>query len=216
MAKEFRLPDIGEGLTEAEIVRWLIPEGEPVKADQPVVEVETDKAVVEIPSPYGGVVLHHGGAEGQTLAVGDILMVIGEPGEVWAPASESPTTRPEVVDKVDENVATDEGMPEPGKPPPQATVRPSPSPNKAPNPNQAQAHISESAKPIVGSLSEDAHELAPRRDRVATALSQAQALPLVRKLAKDLGVDLDDVTGTGPDGRILREDVLAAGEAVAA
>ena len=70
MAKEFRLPDIGEGLTEAEIVRWLIPEGGAVKADQPVVEVETDKAVVEIPSPYGGVVLHHGGAEGQTLAVG--------------------------------------------------------------------------------------------------------------------------------------------------
>ena len=76
MAKEFRLPDIGEGLTEAEIVRWLIPEGGAVKADQPVVEVETDKAVVEIPSPFAGFVIHHGGSEGQTIAVGDVLMVV--------------------------------------------------------------------------------------------------------------------------------------------
>ena len=81
MAKEFRLPDIGEGLTEAEIVRWLVAEGERVEADQPVVEVETDKAVVEIPSPYAGIVLKHGGAEGETLAVGSVLVVIGEPGE---------------------------------------------------------------------------------------------------------------------------------------
>ncbi|HEX9761981.1 MAG TPA: biotin/lipoyl-containing protein, partial [Acidimicrobiia bacterium] len=81
MAKEFRLPDIGEGLTEAEIVRWLVAEGERVEADQPVVEVETDKAVVEIPSPYAGIVIEHGGAEGETLAVGSVLVVIGEPGE---------------------------------------------------------------------------------------------------------------------------------------
>ncbi len=73
-----------------------------------------------------------------------------------------------------------------------------------------------SAKPIVGSLSEDATELAPRRDRVASALSKTQALPLVRKLAKDLGVDLDEITGTGADGRVVREDVLAAAEAKAA
>jgi len=62
VAREFRLPDIGEGLTEAEIVRWLIAEGDPVEADQPIVEVETDKAVVEIPSPYEGIVVRHVGA----------------------------------------------------------------------------------------------------------------------------------------------------------
>ena len=81
MAREFKLPDIGEGLTEAEIVRWLIPEGERVEADQPVVEVETDKAVVEIPSPYAGVVLKHGGTEGQTIDVGSVLLVIGDDDE---------------------------------------------------------------------------------------------------------------------------------------
>ena len=82
MAREFLLPDIGEGLTEAEIVRWLVPEGGRVEADQPVVEVETDKAVVEIPSPYAGTVLRHGGVEGETIRVGSVLVVIGEDGEV--------------------------------------------------------------------------------------------------------------------------------------
>ncbi len=207
MVKEFRLPDIGEGLTEAEIIRWLIPEGGAVKADQPVVEVETDKAVVEIPSPYSGFVLHHGGSEGQTLAVGDVLMVIGDEGEEWAPPSPVSNTKvgvtsipsEEVVDEVNEDVATEEGMPEPG------------TPGNSPGIEQ-----SASVQPIVGSLSEDAVELAPRQDRVASALAGAQALPVVRKLAKDLDVDLDTVTGTGPDGRIVREDVIAAAEAKAA
>ena len=206
MAKEFRLPDIGEGLTEAEIVRWLIPEGSPVRADQPVVEVETDKAVVEIPSPYTGFVLHHGGTEGQTLAVGDVLMVIGDEGEEWAPPPPVSNTKvgvtsvptEEDVDKVNEDVATEEGMPEPGAPPSSGVEPPN------------------SVRPIVGTLNEDAAELAPRQDRVASALAGAQALPVVRKLAKDLDVDLDTVTGTGPDGRIVREDVIAAAEAKAA
>ena len=72
MAQVFRLPDIGEGLAEAEIVRWLIPVGGSVAMDQPVVEVETDKAIVEIPSPYAGVVLFHGGAEGEIVEVGEL------------------------------------------------------------------------------------------------------------------------------------------------
>ena len=107
MAREFLLPDIGEGLTEAEIVRWLVPVGGRVEADQPVVEVETDKAVVEIPSPYAGIVLSHGGAEGETIQVGSVLLVIGEEGEagsrdvVEAPAtamaSESEPVAPAVT-----------------------------------------------------------------------------------------------------------------------
>ncbi|HUP15003.1 MAG TPA: dihydrolipoamide acetyltransferase family protein [Acidimicrobiia bacterium] len=224
MAKEFRLPDIGEGLTEAEIVRWLIPVGGAVKADQPVVEVETDKAVVEIPSPFAGFVIHHGGSEGQTMAVGEVLLVVGEQGEVWpanvappvteAGAAESRYGQPadEVVDVINEQVATDEGMPEPGSPPSRPPESPPPE-SPAPQSPAPQSPKSESAKPIVGSLSEDAFELAPRHGRVASALSRAQALPLVRKLARDLGVDLEEVTGSGPDGRIVREDVLAVAEA---
>lgn len=92
MAREFRLPDIGEGLTEAEIVRWLVAVGEEVQEDQPIVEVETDKAVVEIPSPYAGVVLSHGGVEGQVIEVGEVLVTIGEPGEMDGSSREETAT----------------------------------------------------------------------------------------------------------------------------
>lgn len=176
MAREFRLPDIGEGLTEAEIVRWLVPEGEHVEADQPVVEVETDKAVVEIPSPYAGTVLRHGGAEGETIAVGAVLVVIGEDGDAG---------------------------PEPGSGPAQESTRPA---GTAAEPGAGQA-----AAPIVGSLSEEAETLQTGGPAVGTGQAPAvKALPIVRKLARDLGVDLRMVRGSGPEGRVTREDVLTA------
>jgi pyruvate dehydrogenase E2 component (dihydrolipoamide acetyltransferase) len=162
MAREFLLPDIGEGLTEAEIVRWLVPEGERVEADQPVVEVETDKAVVEIPSPYAGIVLRHGGTEGETIRVGSVLVVIGEEGEVSSPVPEPAATH--------------------------------------------------AAPPIVGSLNEEAEVLSgDGTTEPDQALTAVKALPIVRKLARDMGVDLGQVEGSGPEGRITREDVLAAG-----
>lgn len=164
MAREFRLPDIGEGLTEAEIVRWLVPVGERVRADQPIVELETDKAVVEIPSPYAGVVLSHGGAEGETIQVGEILVTIGE-------ESEQERMQPE-----SERVVSSR----------------------------------KEAAPIVGTLSEDAEVLAPAASDAGRAPAAIQALPLVRKLARDHDIDLSVVAGTGPGGRITREDVEAA------
>ena len=166
MAREFRLPDIGEGLTEAEIVRWLVAEGDPVQADQPIVEVETDKAVVEIPSPSAGVVVSHGGAEGDVIEVGQVLVTIGEPGEVRPPAE------PEV----------EETAPEP------AFREPS---------------------PIVGTLSDEAETLTSPQSDQGQLPSAIKALPVVRKLARDNDVGLESITGTGPGGRIVREDVEA-------
>jgi pyruvate dehydrogenase E2 component (dihydrolipoamide acetyltransferase) len=81
MAFEFRLPDLGEGLTEGEVARWLVAEGERVEEDQPLVEVQTDKTTVEIPSPYAGTVLKIVVAEGQVAPVGAVLVVVGEEGE---------------------------------------------------------------------------------------------------------------------------------------
>ncbi len=182
MAHEFRLPDIGEGLTEAEIVRWLVPEGEHVEADQPVVEVETDKAVVEIPSPYAGIVLRHGGAEGESIAVGSVLVVIG--------------------DESDEDTGS--------APAPTGPVIPAEVPREPPPVVPEQPPIA-SAAPIVGSLNEDAETLSARGEgAAATAVDNVKALPIVRKLARDLGVDLTSVQASGPDGRVTREDVLAA------
>jgi pyruvate dehydrogenase E2 component (dihydrolipoamide acetyltransferase) len=174
VAKEFLLPDIGEGLTEAEIVRWLVPEGGRVEADQPVVEVETDKAVVEIPSPYPGIVLRHGGAEGETIQVGSVLVVIGEDAEV--------------------------GHDEPAEPPSPDDAAPEPARQSPP---------SHEAAPIVGTLSEVAEVLPAFTSQGTGAVGTVKALPIVRKLARDLGVDLNRVQGSGPEGRITREDVLA-------
>ncbi|MEX2322868.1 MAG: dihydrolipoamide acetyltransferase family protein [Acidimicrobiia bacterium] len=163
MAFEFHLPDIGEGLAEATIVSWRVPVGGTVGLDEPLVEVETDKAVVEIPSPRAGVVLHHGAPEGVTLAVEALLVVIGEPGESWSPAEEASPAQPE---------------------PASATPRP--------------------AAPIVGTLEEASETVGEARTEGILAL------PLVRRLAFELGVDLDTVEGTGPGGRITREDVEQA------
>lgn len=170
--REFKLPDIGEGLTEAEIVRWLVAVGDHVDADQPIVEVETDKAVVEIPSPYAGVVLEHGGGEGDVVAVGDVLVVIGEDGE--------PSRRESVA-----TVATHTTS--------ERTV-------------EAERT---SATPIVGTLSEDAETLQPVKGGQGGTQHTVRALPIVRKLARDNDIDLSLVDGSGPGGRITREDVEA-------
>ncbi len=146
MAYELRLPDIGEGLTEAEVVSWQVAEGDVVTTNQPLVEVETDKAVVEIPSPRPGVVLHLGATVGETIAVGHLLAVIGEEGEAWAPDDVAPVATPPAAAPVSSVVAG----------------------------------------------------------------SAARAVPLVRKLARDLGVDLATVTGTGAAGQITRADVESA------
>jgi len=92
VAYEFRLPDLGEGLTEAEIARWLVQEGEEVLEDQPLVEVQTDKTTVEIPSPRGGTVLKVLVGEGDVAPVGAVLVVIGEEGEQLLRAVEDPDT----------------------------------------------------------------------------------------------------------------------------
>jgi pyruvate dehydrogenase E2 component (dihydrolipoamide acetyltransferase) len=81
MAHSFKLPDLGEGLTEGEVARWLVTEGQEVAEDDPLVEVQTDKATVDIPSPYAGTVLRILVAEGEVASVGAVLVVIGEPGE---------------------------------------------------------------------------------------------------------------------------------------
>lgn len=165
MAIECRFPDVGEGIVEGEIRRWLVKEGDRVKADQPVVEVETDKALVELPAPKAGTVLRICAREGQVIKVGQVVAVIGEPGEL--PSEPEPKPQQESVTVV----GTLEGTPE--------------------------------ELPI-------AHEpIPPPR----AGEEKVRAIPSVRKLAQELGVDLAQVKGGGADGRILREDVLRAAEA---
>jgi len=97
MAKQFRFPDVGEGITEGEIVRWLVKEGDEIKVDQAFAEIETDKAIVEMPSPYAGTVLRLHFNEKDIVKVGQVLITVGEKGEVAAeaPPAGGPTIRAE-------------------------------------------------------------------------------------------------------------------------
>ena len=199
MAREFRLPDIGEGLTEAEIVRWLVAVGDQITADQPIVEVETDKAVVEIPSPYAGVVVSLGGAEGDVIEVGATLITVGEPGE--APPPEEPSSEESQVEEPLEEEP-------PAEEPP---VEEPPSDGEVPAYTGTFARPSSGdSAPIVGTLSDEAESLSAPTERSETIPTAIKALPVVRKLARDNDLDLESVTGSGPGGRIMREDVEAA------
>jgi pyruvate dehydrogenase E2 component (dihydrolipoamide acetyltransferase) len=160
VAFEFRLPDIGEGLTEAEVVEWLIDEGQEVALDQPLVQVETDKAVTDIPSPRAGVLVRQGASAGTTVRVGEVLAVIEEAGA-----------------KVGEGEA---------EPLPIVGTLPGP---REKSQNETQNETSRSTRNPVAA---------------------GQALPLVRRLARDLGIDISAISGTGPGGRVTKEDVEAA------
>jgi pyruvate/2-oxoglutarate dehydrogenase complex dihydrolipoamide acyltransferase (E2) component len=139
VAYEFKLPDLGEGLTEGEIARWLVAEGQEIAEDDPLVEIQTDKTTVEIPSPAAGKVARILVSEGDVVPVGTVLVVIGEDG---AAQSASDKTRGQTPDT-------------------------------------------------------------SRQRRV-------RATPLVRRLAQELGVDLDALDGTGPQGRVTEGDVRVA------
>jgi 2-oxoisovalerate dehydrogenase E2 component (dihydrolipoyl transacylase) len=144
----FRLPDVGEGIAEAEIVEWRVAVGDTVEEEQPLVDVMTDKATVELTSPVAGVVLERGGEEGQELAVGEALVVLETEGA--APA--------------------------------EAAAKRAPAKTKAAAP--AAAAQPAAAKPL--------------------------ASPATRRRAKEAGVDLASVEGSGPEGRVLDADLAAA------
>lgn len=197
---EFKLPDLGEGLTEAEIVRWLVEVGDVVAIDQPVVEVETAKAMVEVPCPYAGVVTARFGDEGTELPVGAPLLTVAvgstegdlsgdlsgkgaagaeSSGNVLvgygtgAPAARRRRVRPEAI---------------------AAAAEPGPVPVMAPAPAQG---------PVP----------APVPDEASGPV--AVVSPLVRRLARQHDLDLRQLTGSGRDGLILRSDVESAIRAAA-
>jgi 2-oxoisovalerate dehydrogenase E2 component (dihydrolipoyl transacylase) len=182
--REFKLPDLGEGLTDGEVVRWLVKEGDPVTLNQPIVEVETAKAVVEIPAPYAGTVVKLHAAEGDTLDVGAPLLSVDTGGQATAAAA------PEAAEAAPEAA-------------PQATL-------VGPGERQ-QARRRRLARP-----GGEATGPAPTGPAPAHPAQRPKATPPVRKYARDHGVDLATLTGTGKDGRVTHEDVDRALAPVAA
>ncbi|SES28295.1 pyruvate dehydrogenase E2 component (dihydrolipoamide acetyltransferase) [Streptomyces sp. yr375] len=188
---EFKLPDLGEGLTEAEIVRWLVEVGDVVAVDQPIVEVETAKAMVEVPCPYGGVVTARFGEEGTEMPVGAPLITVA----VGPPASGGETVPTEGSGNVLVGYGTSEA------PARRRRVRPvQPTPVAQPTP------VSH-ATPVAPAPAVAAVPATPAASRGAAAGPVPVISPLVRRLARENGLDLREVSGSGPEGLILRADV---------
>ncbi|MEU2513897.1 dihydrolipoamide acetyltransferase family protein [Streptomyces syringium] len=203
VVREFTLPDLGEGLTEAEVVRWLVDVGDVVAVDQPVVEVETAKAMVEVPCPYGGVVTARFGDEGTELPVGAPLLTVavGDPAHSdLDPAS--PADPPAATESTEAegsgNVLVGYGTQAPAAR--RRRVRP-------------EAGGSRTNPAPAGRAPAPPLSTAPRTDASAST-TMAVISPLVRRLAREHGVDLRQVRGTGPDGLILRADVECAARAL--
>ena len=222
--RDFKLPDLGEGLTEGEILKWFVEPGDEVKLNQPIVEVETAKAAVEIPSPYAGVVsaLHH--AEGETVDVGSPIITFdvdpsGAPAEApSAPAAPAQTRVAAAADMVPQIPAS--ALPhEPG-------LVGSPAPKAD---SEEKIEVLVGTGPKSGKLTRRARKdptaapSSPPPARVSAAGVGARAAevagaaqvhvlakPPVRKLARDLGVDLRSLRGSGTNGTITRADVEAA------
>ncbi|WP_254829560.1 dihydrolipoamide acetyltransferase family protein [Haloglomus salinum] len=168
MVREFKLPDVGEGLTEAEIVSWLVEPGDTVSEDQPVAEVETDKAVVEVPAPVNGTVREILAEEGEMVPVGEVIITFDVEGEPVEPmADEGAGSEPSETDEVES----------------------------------------------AGSAVDDASTDGESGGEVSAKGGRVFAAPSARRLARELGVDIETVAGSGPGGRVTEGDVRAAADA---
>jgi pyruvate dehydrogenase E2 component (dihydrolipoamide acetyltransferase) len=213
--KDFNLPDLGEGLTEGEILTWLVGEGDEVTLNQPIVEVETAKAAVEIPSPYAGVVtqLHH--AAGETVDVGSPLITFDV--DPSGPAMTTETETPKI--QAGDLVPSEPGLV--GSPAPKAgseekiTVLVGTGPKSGKLTRRARKPAPASSAPAAPA----GEPKPPARISAAAVGARAAKLvgdvavlakPPVRRLARDLGVDLRLISGTGPNGSVSRDDVHAA------
>lgn len=198
--EQFRLPDAGEGLTEADIVEWRVAVGDRVAVNQTIVEIETAKSLVELPSPFDGVVTEILAAVGETVDVGTPIITVDV----------DPDGPPAAGPQLDAEIAAEAPAPEPTVAEPAVvptddagsgavlvgygTVESAPS-RRALRASEAAVSLAAPPAPTAAPASDGDHPVL--------------AKPPVRKLAKDLGVDLSTVTPTGPGGIVTREDVLA-------
>ena len=200
MARQFLLPDLGEGLTEAEIVAVLVSEGEVIREDAPLLEVETDKAQVEIPSPIGGRVEKIHVAPGQTVKVGAVLVTFADADSARATG----TSRTAPVS----GAAAASGTA------PAASAAAAPASVAAPGAPAARGGVpggdtAGTAGPAHAPADASGATGAPEADAASHA-GPVPATPATRKLARELGVNLRAVRPTGPGGRVTEQDVRAA------
>ena len=204
--QHFLLPDVGEGLTEADIVQWLVAPGDEIKVNQPIVEIETAKSLVELPAPYDGVVVELLCAEGDTVEVGSPIIAIGAVGydpikDGASPAGQS--SPPESGDSGDNADAEGEKKSD-------VLVGYGPKSGGGPRRRRRTAPVSAAPSEPVAPAQPAAPVTVASEVAAPSTSTRVLAKPPVRKLARDLGIDLAHVIGTGPGGIITREDVVDA------
>lgn len=175
----FALPDVGEGLTEAEILRWLVAPGDEVTVNQMLVEIETAKAAVELPSPFAGRITHLHADEGQVVAVGSPIVTIATESD-----STAPTPAPAAAEAAREPVLVGYGV--------------------GGSERRRRRTVADAAPGATPAATDEA-------SATDTTAPRPRAKPLVRKLARESGVDLARVPGTGRDGEVTRADLMAYG-----
>jgi pyruvate dehydrogenase E2 component (dihydrolipoamide acetyltransferase) len=223
--RQFKMPDVGEGLTEAEILKWYVQPGDTVSDGQVVCEVETAKAAVELPIPFDGVVRELFFDEGTTVDVGQVIITVAVEGGAAEPVPETGTTsaaepepepeRREVLVGYGPRSGASRRRPRKAPPSP-ATTLDRGSPSLRPGGPPAR-RSSELAPPVsVPATAPVTAPLPVTPAAVPVGEDRPLAKPPVRKLAKDLGIDLRTVTPTGPGGTITREDVHAVAAPAAA
>lgn len=191
----FKLPDIGEGVVEAEVVEWKVKVGDVVEADQTLVELMTDKASFEIPSPVAGTIARLGFREGDVVKVGEVLLEIEDGNGDAAKATAPPPPKPAAAA------------------PPQKPAAPPPAPEPAaPKPTRPAATPPHAAEAPANHHPPRMPARPVSHQRASHGLDEdgVQAVPAVRELARRLGVELAGIAGSGPGGRIMRRDVEEA------
>ena len=190
-AKNIQLPELGEGVTEGELVKWLVKPGDKVEADQSVAEMMTDKATVEVPSPSAGVVKELKAKEGDVVEVGQVMFVIDSEGAAAAAPAPKAAAAP---------------APAAAKP----AAAPSPAAKTA-NPAAMSAAtvthpVQGAAKPATAGTNGGGMDVYP-----PAADAKVLATPATRRLAREMGIDLNAVKGSGVAGRVTRDDVMGGG-----
>jgi 2-oxoglutarate dehydrogenase E2 component (dihydrolipoamide succinyltransferase) len=198
------MPQMGESIAEGTITKWLKKVGDPIKRDEPIFEISTDKVDAEIPSPVAGTLLEIKVQEGATVAINTVVAVIGEAGEKGAdapaaaapppPTAKSPEPAPPPAPKAEAPKPAPEA---PAPPPPPAAAKPAAPPAPAPAPAPAR-ESAPAAPPAAGGQVESIEERIRRRSS-----------PLVRKIASENQIDIGEVEGTGIHNRVTKNDILS-------
>jgi 2-oxoisovalerate dehydrogenase E2 component (dihydrolipoyl transacylase) len=216
--KQFKLPDLGEGLTDGDILKWMVAVGDTVEVNDPIAEVETVKAAVELPSPFAGVVTALHAAEGDTVPVGaPIISIDTAPGTEAAPVALTPAPPPATVGSSSEDMVPAPPAPVSGAELGLTEERQMTLVGYGPQEGGTgrRRRRKSGAEPVTTSAQAafDVPPSAPAEPAVEPPMPAAHtvlAKPPVRKLAKSLGVDLATVPATGPNGTVSRDDVAAA------